>query len=132
MQKIFKMFLKKYKLVLHLIILAFSSYILHKGAFFIFKVNDQNFIYSLEILYLIFLLFSTLLLILTLRFVKDKFDSIGMFFMLGTFVQMFVYYGFLRPILSSNISNGSVEKTNFYNISSVFVISDAFNCPIIK
>jgi hypothetical protein len=116
------MFLKKYKLVLHLIILAFSSYILHKGAFFIFKVHDQNFFYSLEVLYLIFLFFSTLLLILTLKFEKDKFDSIGMFFMLGTFVQMFIYYGFLRPILTGSISNGSVEKTNFFITFLLFLL----------
>lgn len=122
MQKKLKMFLKKYKLVLHLIILAFASYIIHKGAFFIFNVQDQNFFYSLEVLYLIFLFFSTLLLILTLKFLTDKFDSIGMFFMLGTFVQMFIYYGFLRPILSSNISHGSVEKTNFFITFLLFLL----------
>lgn len=121
-KKNIQMFLKKYKLVLHLISLAFVSYILHKGVFFIFKINDQNFFYSLEVLYLIFFFFSALLLILTLRFKKDKFDSIGMFFMLGTFVQMFLYYGFLRPILSNKIHNIAVEKSNFFITFLLFLL----------
>jgi len=116
------MFLKKYKLVLHLIILSFASYVVHKGVFMIFKINDQNFFYSLEVLYLIFLFFSTLLLVLTLLFKKDKFDSIGMFFMLGTFVQMFLYYGFLRPILSDKIHNISMEKSNFFITFLLFLL----------
>lgn len=116
------MFLKKYKLVFQLIILAFASYILHKGAFFIFNINDQNFHYSLELLYLIFLFFSTLLLILTLKFKKDKFDSIGMFFMLGTFVQMFIYYGFLRQILTDKSHNISIEKSNFFITFILFLL----------
>ncbi|SHG51309.1 hypothetical protein SAMN05443663_10361 [Flavobacterium defluvii] len=116
------MFLKNYKLILHLFILAFASYIIHKGVFLIFKINDQNFYYSLEILYLIFLFFSTLLLVLTVRFKKDKFDSIGMFFMLGTFIQMFVYYFVLRPILSDKIHNIRVEKFSFFITFILFLL----------
>jgi len=116
------MFLKKYKLVFYLVVIAFVSYIIHKGVFFIFKIDDQNFFYSLETLYLIFLFFSALLIILTLKFKKDKFDTIGMFFMLGTFVQMFLYYGFLRPILSDKIHNVSVEKSNFFITFMLFLL----------
>lgn len=121
-KKLLWMFLKKYKLILHLLILAFASYIIHKGAFVVFKINDQNFHYSIEVLYLIFLFFSALLLILTVKFKKDKFDSIGMFFMLGTFIQMFVYYFVLRPILSDKIHNIRVEKINFFVTFILFLL----------
>lgn len=116
------MFLKNYKLILHLLILAFASYVIHKGAFYVFEINDQNFYYSVEVLYLIFLFFSVLLLILTVKFKKDKFDSIGMFFMLGTFIQMFLYYFVLRPILSDKIHNIRVEKINFFVTFILFLL----------
>lgn len=117
-----KMFLKNYKLILHLYCITLASYMLHKGAFVVFKINDQNFHYTLEVLYLIFLISSTVLLAATVKFRKDKFDSIGMFFMLGTFIQMFLYYFILRPILSDKIHNVSVEKTNFFITFILFLL----------
>ncbi|PUU68864.1 hypothetical protein DBB36_16560, partial [Flavobacterium sp. WLB] len=66
--------------------------------------------------------FSALLLTLTVKFKKDKFDSIGMFFMLGTFIQMFVYYFVLRPILSDKIHNIRVEKINFFVTFILFLL----------
>ncbi len=116
------MFLKNYKLILHLYCITLASYMLHKGAFVVFKINDQNFYYTLEVLYLIFLISSTVLLAATVKFRKDKFDSIGMFFMLGTFIQMFLYYFILRPILSDKIHNVSVEKTNFFITFILFLL----------
>jgi hypothetical protein len=121
-RKLFKMFLKKFKLIFHLYILAFSTYIIHKAAFFIFKLNDLNFHYSLEVLYLIFLLLATILLAIILRFKKDKFDSIGMFFMLATFIQMFVAYIVLRPILSDKFHNIRFEKINFFITFILFLL----------
>jgi hypothetical protein len=116
------MFLKNFKLIFHLYILAFSTYIIHKAAFFIFKLNDLNFHYSLEVLYLIFLLLATIVLTIILRFKKDKFDSIGMFFMLGTFIQMFVAYFVLRPILSDKFHNIRFEKINFFITFILFLL----------
>ncbi|MEN2398472.1 hypothetical protein GKZ90_0001670 [Flavobacterium sp. MC2016-06] len=116
------MLFKNYKPILHLFFLAIATYIIHKGAFFVLKLNDQNFHYSIEILYLIFLVFATVLLIVVLRFKKDKFDSIGMFFMAGTFIQMFLSYLILRPILSDKIHNVAVEKTNFFVTFILFLL----------
>ena len=116
------MFLKKYGLILYLYILGLASYIIHKGAFLVLKIKDQNFYYNLEILYLIFLFFSTLLLIGLLKFRKNKFDSVGMLFMLGTFVQMFLYYGLLRLILANQIEKVSAEKTNFFVTFLLFLL----------
>ncbi len=116
------MFLKKYGLILYLYIIAVASYIIHKGFFLILKIEDQNFYFSLEILYLIFLFFSILLFIALLKFRENKFDSIGMLFMLGTFIQMFLYYGFLRLILANNIRTVAVEKNNFFLTFLLFLL----------
>jgi hypothetical protein len=116
------MLLKKYRPILSLLFLTFVTYILHKATFVFLEVNDQNFHYSLEVLYLIFLVIATILFALIIRFKKDKFDSIGMLFMLGTFIQMFLAYFFLRPILSDKIHNVSFEKTNFFITFILFLL----------
>jgi hypothetical protein len=116
------MLFKNYKPILHLFFLAIATYIIHKGVFFVLKLNDQNFHYSIESLYLIFSVFATVLLIVVLKFKKDKFDSIGMFFMAGTFIQMFLSYLILRPILSDKIHNVAVEKTNFFVTFILFLL----------
>lgn len=120
--KLLKMLFKKYRPVLHLFFITIATYIVHKGVFFVLKTNDENFHYSLEVLYLIFLVIATLLLTFTLRFQKDKFDSIGMFFMMGTLIQMFIAYLFLRPILSDKIHNVSFEKINFFVTFILFLL----------
>ncbi|WP_163398624.1 hypothetical protein [Flavobacterium fluviatile] len=114
--------LKNYKPLLYLFFIIFFTYIIHKVAFYFLKVNDSNFHYSLEILYLIFSVFATILLVVLLKLEKDKFDSIGMFFMLGTFIQMFLSYLILKPILSDKIHNVSVEKTNFFVTFILFLL----------
>ncbi|TDW50190.1 hypothetical protein EV144_102625 [Flavobacterium sp. 270] len=116
------MLFKIYKSILHLVFLAVTTYILHKAVFVFFKLDDQNFHYSIETLYLIFSAFAALLLIITLKFKKDKFDSIGMFFMLGTFLQMLLSYIVLRPILSDKIHDIAVEKTNFFITFILFLL----------
>ena len=123
--KLLKMLFKNYRPILDLFFLTIATYILHKAAFFVLKVNDQNFHYSLEVLYLIFLIIAIILLIFILRLKKDKFDSIGMFFMLGTFIQMLLSYLILRPILSDKINNISVEKTNFFVTFILFLLFEA-------
>ena len=120
--KLLKMLFKNYRPILNLFFLTIATYIFHKAALFVLKVNDQNFHYSLEVLYLIFLIIAIILLIFILRLKKDKFDSIGMFFMLGTFIQMLLSYLILRPILSDKINNISVEKTNFFVTFILFLL----------
>lgn len=116
------MLFKKFRPILNLFLIVIATYIVHKAAFFVLKIDDQNFHYSLEVLYLIFLVFAVTLLTATLLFKKDKFDSIGMFFMLGTVVQMFLCYIVLRPILSDKIHNVTVEKTNFFITFILFLL----------
>lgn len=116
------MLLKKYKSILYLFFITIFTYIIHRVFFYFLKLDDSNFHYSLEILYLIFLVFATILLLVTLRFKKDKFDSIGMFFMLGTFIQMFLSYLILKPILSDKIHNVTVEKINFFITFILFLL----------
>ncbi len=116
------MLFKKYKSILHLFCLVVTTYILHKAVFSFFKLDDHNFHYSLEVLYAIFSVFALILLIIALKFKRDKFDSIGMFFMLGTGVQMVLSYLVMRPILSDKIHNIAFEKRNFFVTFILFLL----------
>jgi hypothetical protein len=116
------MLLRNYRPLFYLFFITFLAYIIHKSVFYFLKVNDNNFHYTLEILYLIFSVFATILLVVILKFKKDKFDSIGMFFMLGTFIQMLLSYLILKPILSDKIHNVTVEKNNFFITFILFLL----------
>ena len=63
--------LQNYKPFLNLLLLAGSAYILHKIVFYVFKINDEVFHYSLEMLYLIFLGMSILVFVVLLK-VKER------------------------------------------------------------
>lgn len=116
------MLFKKYKLILHLFYLVIPTYLLHSFCFVFFKIDSQNFYYSLETLYVIFSGFASLLLWVITKLEKDKFDSIGMFYMLGTFIQMFLAYFIMRPILSDKVRDITLEKTNFFGVFILFLL----------
>lgn len=122
MQKIFQMLFKNYKPILHLFFLAVASYIIHKGVFLVFEIQDQNFHYTIESLYLIFFAFATVLFLILLQFKTTHFDNIGMLFMGGTFIQMFFFYFVLRPILTDKLPNMAVEKINFFITFILFLL----------
>ena len=116
------MLLKNYKPILHLFFFALASYFLHKTVFIFFDISNQNFHYSIESLYVIFFVFSTVFFIVLLKVTTKNFDSIGMMFMMGTLIQMFFSYLILRPILSDKIHSVSVEKTNFFITFILFLL----------
>ena len=99
-----------------------ASYIVHKGVFLIFEIQDQKFHYTIEWLYFVFFAFSTALFMILLKFKTTHFDNIGMLFMGGTFIQMFFSYFILRPILTDKFENMSVEKINFFITFILFLL----------
>lgn len=116
------MLLKNHKPILHLFFLTAGAYIVHKAVFLIFGIQDQNFHYTIELLYLIFFAFASVLFVILLKFKTTHFDNIGMLFMGGTFIQMFFLYFVLRPILMDKLQNMAIEKINFFITFILFLI----------
>lgn len=116
------MLLENYKTILHLFFLTLASYIIHKGVFLVFKIQDLDFHYTIESLYLIFFGFAAVLFAILLKFKTTHFDNIGMLFMGGTFIQMFFLYFILRPILVDKLPNVRVEKINFFITFILFLL----------
>jgi hypothetical protein len=120
-QKIKIMNLKNYKPLLSVLVLAALAYILHKIVFFVFKINDYAFFYSIEMLYLVFLGLSIVVVTVLLKVKERSFDNVGMSFLLGTSIKMIFCYLLVKPILQASNVNSSFEKKNFFIIFILFL-----------
>jgi len=115
------MLLKNYKTFLFLLISVIVAYVVHQLIFYIFKINDDGFYYSLEKLYGIFLLLSCLIIFILLLIKERNFDQLGMSFLLLTSSKMVVYYLLLKPILNIKHYDIRTEKINFFVLFILFL-----------
>jgi hypothetical protein len=120
-QKTKIMNLKNYKPLLRVILLAGLTYFLHKIVFYVFKISDSAFLYSIETLYLIFLGLSIIVVSVLLKVKERSFDNVGMSFLLGTSIKMIFCYLVLKPILQASNVNIGIEKKNFFIMFILFL-----------
>jgi hypothetical protein len=113
--------LKNYKPILNLVLLAGIAYLTHKFIFYLFKIEETTFLYSMETLYLLFVAMSMLVFIVVLKVKGRSFDNVGMSFLLATTVKMVFCYLILNPILRINSHDNSLEKVNFFGIFVLFL-----------
>jgi hypothetical protein len=121
MAKTYPMNLKNYKPILNLVLLAGIAYLIHKLIFYLLKLDEVSFLYSMETLYLLFLGMSTLIFIVVLKVKQRSFDNTGMSFLLATTAKMGFCYLILKPILRLNTHDNSLEKINFFMIFALFL-----------
>jgi hypothetical protein len=113
--------LKNYKPILNLVLLAGIAYLIHKFIFYLWKINENAFLYSVKTLYLLFLGMSILVFIVVLKVKQRSFDNTGMSFLLATTAKMGFCYLILKPILRLNTHDNSLEKINFFMIFALFL-----------
>jgi hypothetical protein len=115
------MFLKNYKSFLSLLISVIVAYVIHKLIFYVFKINQEFFYYSLEKLYGIFFVLSFIIILILLKIRERNFDQVGMSFLLLTSIKMVFYYLLLRPILNNTQFDITIEKNNFFVLFILFL-----------
>lgn len=113
--------LKKLSPFLTLVGVAFLLYAIHKMVFYGFGIKQQNFHYSLETLYLFFLILSAIIFGVLLTIKKRSFDNVGMSFLLATSIKMVFCYLILRPLLQIPKGNNPTERINFFILFVVFL-----------
>ena len=106
--------LKQYKPLLSLLLLIAGSYLIHKTIFFVFKLNDADFYYSLETLYVLFSGFSVVIMLVLLKIKQRSFDNVGMSFLLATSIKMILCFIILRPLLKVSNEINALDKKNFF------------------
>ncbi len=120
-QKSNTMNLKNYKPLLPLLALAGLAYVVHRVAFYLLDINDATFYYSIETLYMLFLVLSIMVFVVLLKVKERSFDNVGMSFLLSTSIKMIVCYLILKPILQVTAQNNTIEKKNFFMMFILFL-----------
>ena len=120
-QKTNTMNLKNYKPLLPLLALAGLAYVVHRVAFYLLDINDATFYYSIETLYMVFLVLSIMVFVVLLKVKERSFDNVGMSFLLSTSIKMIVCYLILKPILQVTAQNNAIEKKNFFMMFILFL-----------
>lgn len=106
--------LKQYKPLLSLLLLVVGSYLIHKTIFLVFKLEETDFYYSLETLYLLFFSFSVVIMLVLLKIKQRSFDNVGMSFLLATSIKMILCFIILRPLLKVSNEINALDKKNFF------------------
>lgn len=84
------------------------------------KEVSQLFYYSIAFLYLLYIVFSKIVLFVIVKVSEKNFDNTGMTFLVCTSVKMALSYFIVRPVLNSPTEN-TIEKANFFFIFILFL-----------
>lgn len=118
--------LRKMSPFLILLMIAFLFYAIHKMIFYGFSISQDNFHYSLEILYLFFFIFSAIIFRVLLSIKKRSFDNVGMSFLIATSIKMILCYLILRPLLQVPKGSNPIERINFFILFILFLTIETF------
>ena len=85
-----------------------------------FNNVESEFYYSIPVLYVLFFMFSSLILIVVTKISEKNFDNTGMVFMIATSIKMAVAFFLVRPIL--HLEGNKIEKINFFAVFILFLL----------
>jgi hypothetical protein len=84
------------------------------------KQAEERFYFPIAFLFLLFFVFSNLILFIVKKVSEKSFDNTGMVFMMATFVKTGIVYFIIKPILS--LPNNQIEKTNCLIVFICFLV----------
>jgi hypothetical protein len=113
----------KLKPLFTIIVFALIGCVVHKilASFLIPKSFEENFVYSIPLLYAGFAGFSLLLLFILIKIKANNIDNVGYSFLFLTSLKMMLAYLFLRPILEAASAKTPTEKMNYFIIFIYFL-----------
>jgi hypothetical protein len=80
----------------------------------------QGFYYSIPFLYLLYSVFSKIILFVIVKVSEKNFDNTGMTFLVCTTIKMASSYFIARPILNAPTEN-TIEQANFFFIFILYL-----------
>ena len=115
--------LKKYASFFILVFAALAGLIVHKALahFIIPKEFEVNFVYSIPVLYGIFMFFSLLIVFILMKVKEVMINSVGYAFFAFTTLKMAFAYLLLRPIIHTHLPKTPTEKMNFFIVFIYFL-----------
>jgi hypothetical protein len=116
----------KIKPLFTIILIAVLGLIIHKLMFFLLvaKTIEDNFIYSITLLYGLFSIFSLLIVGVLIKVKERNIDNVGYTFLLLTSIKLVVAYLLIHPILKASLNQTPLEKINFFIIFIYFLATE--------
>jgi hypothetical protein len=116
----------KTKPLVTIFLIAVLGLIIHKLIFFllVFKTIEDNFIYSIPLLYGLFSIFSLLIVGVLIKVKERNIDNVGYTFLLLTSIKLVVAYLLIQPILKASLHQTPLEKINFFIIFIYFLATE--------
>ena len=116
----------KTKPLFSIILIAVLGLIIHKLIFFLLvaKTIEDNFIYSIPLLYGLFSIFSLLIVGVLIKVKQRNIDNVGYTFLLLTSIKLVVAYLLIHPILKASLNQTPLEKINFFIIFIYFLATE--------
>lgn len=108
-----------YSILGFFLIIAFFMYVIHKNLFTFAQISTDGFYYSIDKMYLLFSLFSIIIILVLIKVKERNLDIVGNTFLLLTTLKMIGCYVLVRPILK--LSN-TTEKWNFFTLFILFLL----------
>ena len=120
--------LKKYNSLFAVFIAAIIGLIIHKtiSHFIIPKEFEDSFIYSTPLLYVLFAIFSIIILFSLMKVKEIAIDYVGYAFLAFTTLKMAIAYAFLRPIILTHLPKTPTEKMNFFIVFIYFLAIETY------
>ena len=115
---------QRYKPIFSALIISVSALLIHKLAIALFLEEgiENQFIYSISLLYCFFFAFSAIILFALIQIRQQNINNVGYTFLLLTSIKMAGAYFFLKPILNSHSGAAKIEKFHFFGIFILFLI----------
>jgi hypothetical protein len=116
----------KTKPLVTIFLIAVLGLIIHKLIFSFLVVNtiEDNFIYSIPLLYGLFSIFSVLIVGVLIKVKERNIDNVGYTFLLLTSIKLVVAYLLIQPILKASLHQTPLEKINFFIIFIYFLATE--------
>lgn len=113
----------EFKLLAKMFLFSLLFYLIHKLVFrLFFPTGIENlFIYSIELLYLFFLVASVLIIGILILVNKKNIDHVGFAFLFLTVTKMGIAFFFMQSILKVKAIHQPTEKMNFFVIFILFL-----------
>ena len=90
------------------------------------KEISSTFFYQIPIVYLFFLVLSTVILLVLIKVNDTAKEQLGYVFLLATSIKLGLSYVFLLPILNNKLIDGFPEKINFFGIFILYLAIEVF------
>jgi len=123
-----KLSFAKIKSVFNLLNFALIGFVIHKVCFYIFvsREIEDNFVYSILILYLFFFCFSAAIVLGLHTVKKINIDYVGYSFLLLTSLKIGAAFIFAKPILANDLTKTPIEKLSFFIIFIYFLAIETY------